>query len=77
MDVISTIEKKIDGYGGPYYFNLETGEKYGEIVGGLLGQRVQTVFWSLLQWICWRMWSWMPTTLGFLQKRMNLISTPF
>ena len=35
MGVISTIEKKIDGYGGPYYFNLETGEKYGEIVGGL------------------------------------------
>jgi hypothetical protein len=35
MDVINIIEKKIDGYGKPYYFNLETGEKYGEIVGGL------------------------------------------
>ncbi len=35
MDVINIIEKKIDGYGEPYYFNLETGEKYGEIVGGL------------------------------------------
>ncbi len=35
MDVINIIEKKTDGYGEPYYFNLETGEKYGEIVGGL------------------------------------------
>jgi hypothetical protein len=35
MDVINIIEKKTDGHGEPYYFNLETGEKYGEIVGGL------------------------------------------
>jgi hypothetical protein len=35
MDVINIIEKKIDESGEPYYFNLETGEKYGEIVGGL------------------------------------------
>jgi hypothetical protein len=35
MDVINTVEKKIDENGEPYYFNLETGGKYGEIVGGL------------------------------------------
>ncbi len=35
MDIINIIEKKIDEDGKPYYFNLETGGKYGEIVGGL------------------------------------------
>ncbi len=35
MDVINVIEKKIDENGEPYYFNLETKQKYGEIVGGL------------------------------------------
>lgn len=35
MDVINIIEKKTDADGKPYYFNLEIGEKYGEIVGGL------------------------------------------
>ncbi len=35
MDVINIIEKKIDVDGKPYYFNLKTGEKYGQIVGGL------------------------------------------
>lgn len=35
MDVIDIIEKKTDVDGRPYYFNLQTGEKYGEIVGGL------------------------------------------
>ena len=35
MDVINIIEKKIAENGEPYYFNLETGEKYGEIMGGL------------------------------------------
>ncbi len=35
MDVTNIIEKKNDVDGKPYYFNLETGEKYGEIVGGL------------------------------------------
>ena len=35
MDVINIIEKKIYADGEPYYFNLETKEKYGEIVGGL------------------------------------------
>ena len=34
MDVINIIEKKISENEEPYYFNLETGEKYGEIVGG-------------------------------------------
>ena len=35
MDVINIIEKKIYADGEPYYFNIETREKYGEIVGGL------------------------------------------
>jgi hypothetical protein len=35
MDVINIVEKKISTDGEPYYFNLETGGKYGEIVGGL------------------------------------------
>jgi hypothetical protein len=35
MDVIDMIEKKIHTDGEPYYFNTETTEKYGEIVGGL------------------------------------------
>jgi hypothetical protein len=35
MDVINIIEKKIEADRKPCYFNLETGEKYGEIVGGL------------------------------------------
>jgi hypothetical protein len=35
MDIINIIEKKIDTDGEPYYFNTETTEKYGEIVGGL------------------------------------------
>ena len=35
MDVINIIEKKIYADGEPYYFNLETKEKYGEIVGSL------------------------------------------
>jgi hypothetical protein len=32
---MNIIEKKIYANGEPYYFNLETTEKYGEIVGGL------------------------------------------
>jgi hypothetical protein len=35
MDVINLVEKKISMDGKPYYFNTETTEKYGEIVGGL------------------------------------------
>jgi hypothetical protein len=35
MDGINIIEKKIHTDGEPYYFNTETMEKYGEIVGGL------------------------------------------
>ena len=35
MDIINIIEKKIHADGEPYYFNTETMEKYGEIVGGL------------------------------------------
>jgi len=35
MDIINIIEKKIHTDGEPYYFNTETMEKYGEIVGGL------------------------------------------
>lgn len=35
MDIINIIEKKIYTDGEPYYFNTETMEKYGEIVGGL------------------------------------------
>jgi hypothetical protein len=35
MDIINIIEKKISADGEPYYFNTETTEKYGEIVGGL------------------------------------------
>jgi hypothetical protein len=35
MDIINIIEKKIHMDGEPYYFNTETMEKYGEIVGGL------------------------------------------
>jgi hypothetical protein len=35
MDVIDMIEKKIHTDGEPYYFNTETTETYGEIVGGL------------------------------------------
>jgi hypothetical protein len=34
MDLINIIEKKIYTDGEPYYFNTETMEKYGEIVGG-------------------------------------------
>jgi len=33
--MINIIEKKIDANGEPYYFNSETTQKYGEIVGGL------------------------------------------
>jgi len=33
--MLNIIEKKIYQDGEPYYFNTETGEKYGEIVGGL------------------------------------------
>ena len=33
--MIDVIEKKPDADGKSYYFNLETEEKYGEIVGGL------------------------------------------
>ena len=33
--MIDVIEKKTDADGKLYYFNLETEEKYGEIVGGL------------------------------------------
>jgi hypothetical protein len=33
--MIDIIEKKIYANGEPYYFNSETTEKYGEIVGGL------------------------------------------
>jgi hypothetical protein len=35
MDGINLIEKKIHTDGEPYYFNTETMERYGEIVGGL------------------------------------------
>jgi hypothetical protein len=35
MNRINIIEKKIYTNGEPYYFNTETMEKYGEIVGGL------------------------------------------
>ncbi len=35
MDIINIIEKKIYTDGEPYYFNTETKEKYGEIVGSL------------------------------------------
>jgi len=35
MDIMNIIEKKIYTDGEPYYFNTETTEKYGEIVGGL------------------------------------------
>ena len=35
MDIINIIEKKIFTDGEPYYFNTETKEKYGEIVGSL------------------------------------------
>jgi hypothetical protein len=35
MDIMNIIEKKIYTDGEPYYFNTETMEKYGEIVGGL------------------------------------------
>ena len=35
MDTVNIIEKKIYTDGEPYYFNTETMEKYGEIVGGL------------------------------------------
>ena len=35
MDGINIIEKKIHTDGEPYYFNTETMDKYGEIVGGL------------------------------------------
>ncbi len=35
MNVINIIEKRIEADGKPYYLNLETGAKYGEIVGGL------------------------------------------
>jgi hypothetical protein len=34
MDMVNIIEKKIYTDGEPYYFNTETMEKYGEIVGG-------------------------------------------
>lgn len=34
MDWVNIIEKKISTDGEPYYFNTETMEKYGEIVGG-------------------------------------------
>jgi len=35
MEMVNIIEKKIYTDGEPYYFNTETMEKYGEIVGGL------------------------------------------
>ena len=35
MNLINIIEKKVYTDGKPYYFNTETMEKYGEIVGGL------------------------------------------
>jgi hypothetical protein len=35
MDAVDIIEKKIHTDVGPYYFNTETKEKYGEIVGSL------------------------------------------
>jgi len=35
MDTVDIIEKKIHPDGEPYYFNTETKEKYGEIVGSL------------------------------------------
>ena len=35
MDRVNIIEKKIYTDGEPYYFNTETMEEYGEIVGGL------------------------------------------
>jgi len=35
MNLINIIEKRFIRDGKPYYFNTETMEKYGEIVGGL------------------------------------------
>lgn len=32
--MLNIIEKKIYADGEPYFFNTETNEKYGEIVGG-------------------------------------------
>jgi hypothetical protein len=38
------IEKKVHDDGEPYYLNTETGEKYGEIVGGFAWPRVKEGF---------------------------------
>ena len=44
MDTINIIEKKIYTDGEPYYFNTETKEKYGEIVGGFAWPEVTEGF---------------------------------
>ena len=41
--MVEIIEKRYAN-GEPYYFNLETMEKYGEIVGGLSWPEIKMVF---------------------------------
>jgi hypothetical protein len=41
---MNIIEKKVYEDGEPYYFNTETGEKYGEIVGGFAWPEVKEGF---------------------------------
>jgi len=41
---MNMIEKKIYEDGEPYYFNIETGERYGEIAGGLAWPEVKEGF---------------------------------
>ncbi len=44
MEMINRIEKKINTDGEPYYFNIETMEKYGEIAGGFAWPETQEGF---------------------------------
>jgi len=77
MDIINIIEKKIYTDGEPYYFNTETTEKYGEIVGGLAWPETTKGFLVIVAVDFLRILSWRLATLGSLKKRLNLISAPF
>ena len=73
---MNIIEKKIYADGEPYYFNTETKEKYGEIVGGLAWPEIKDGFLviaavDLFENTRLRGFA----TLGSLRKRVNQIST--
>ena len=44
MNPMNIIEKRFCADGEPYYFNIETGERYGEIVGGLAWPDIEDAF---------------------------------